>query len=159
MPPLLVLIGPALALPYLQAPTIFPPERTAADPVSEPEIRLLVSDETPELLGGLLLAESEVVVEAYAGIARVTLHQWFDNPFQRSTSGAYLLPLPDGAILDAADLRCGSQHLSVDAVAASPTRDGKPTSRFLLDDDGVFVWELAELCGESVAVTVPKSPS
>ncbi|MFT5682891.1 MAG: hypothetical protein ACI8RZ_003815 [Myxococcota bacterium] len=152
MPLPLVLLGPSLAAPYLKAPILFPSERTAADLVAEPEIRLLISEETPELLGGLRLDESEMVVETYAGIARVTLHQRFINPYA-AAEGAYLLPLPDGAILDAAEITCGDDFIQAEVVRTGLS-EGKAASQFALEADGLFAWVLPEVCEGAVGVTV-----
>ena len=107
MPLPIVLLGSAHAIPFLEQPPLFSPERTASDPVLEAEIRQQIYTDSPELLGGMLLQESAMVVEAYAGIARVTLHQWFTSPHGKPADSAYLLPLPAGAILDAAEITCG----------------------------------------------------
>jgi Ca-activated chloride channel family protein len=153
MPLPLVLLGHTLAAPYLPITPIFPAERAAADPVAEAEIRVVISEETPDLLGGLLLEESEMVVETYAGIARVTLHQWFSNPYA-AAQGAYLLPLPDEALVDAAEITCDGSYSQAEVVERSGLSEGKGLSRFVLDDGGIFAWELPRVCAGEVAVTV-----
>lgn len=155
--PLLLLSGAALAAPFDHLPPMFRPEVSITDPVSAPQIR--VTDDQP-LLTALELSESDVVVEAYAGIARITLQHWFDAAEAPAGDAAYLLPLPDGAVVDHAELRCGDRRLDSMVVPRQPDarlREGKPLDRFALLDDQpgeVFSWELGALCDGPIAVTV-----
>ena len=150
-----LLLGAANASLDRDVPILFPPEVVAADPVFEPEIRLHIDDEVPELLGGLLLEESETVVEAYAGIARVTQHQWFFNPHPAGREAAYLMPLPAGAIVDAAEIRCDGNGLETGAIPRAAA-EGKNIglSRFVLNDSGLLTWAVPALCSGEVEVTV-----
>ena len=71
---LLLFLGAAVASPQWYSPPTFPAEVSTADPVTGPQIRV---DSGETLLTVRPLLYSDIVVEAYAGIARVTLLQDF----------------------------------------------------------------------------------
>jgi len=153
---LLLIIGAALAAPFEHLPPVFTVEVSAADPVTGPEVRL---HQGQPLMAGLSLLESDAVVEAYAGIARVTLQQRFLPPTRAHGEAAYFLPLPDGAVVDLAEMRCSDRR--VDSVVVPrgdvPQRDGKPLEDFALLDaqpGETFSWRLGALCDGPLDVTV-----
>ncbi|MFT4979742.1 MAG: Ca-activated chloride channel family protein, partial [Myxococcota bacterium] len=153
--PLMLLLGAALAAPFEHSPPTFLPEIAAADPVTGPQIRL---DQGGPLLTALELTDSDIVVEAYAGIARITQQQWFAAP-PPGGAAAYLLPLPDGAVVDHAALGCEDRQIDSVVVprTAQTQQDGKRIEQLaLLDEqDGeTFSWRLARLCEGPLTVTV-----
>ncbi|MEL6342730.1 MAG: AgmX/PglI C-terminal domain-containing protein [Myxococcota bacterium] len=143
---LMVLQGSALASPWHHALVLERSFRAAADRVVGPEIRI----ESGDGLGGLILEQTDTVVEAYAGIARVTTHQWFFDPTPAPGQATALMPLPAGAIVDHAEIRCGEQILS---AAVVPRRSAHRAGHVLTTSD-VFSWTFPAICPDTIQVTV-----
>lgn len=155
------LVGALSAAPldFLFDPLPYPPEVLEDDPVKSGQIRVQRADG----LAALVLEHSSVVAEVHAGLARVTLTQWFHNPYDEPLEARYLFPLPSTAAVDRMDLTCGDRLIEGvvmardEALAAyEQARDeGRKAALLEQERDNLFTQRIASLCpGEEVAITL-----
>ncbi len=146
-------------IPYLRDPIVYPPEVMDGDPVESGEIRVTHSDGR----GALVLEHTSVVAEIQAGLARVTMVQWFHNPYEESLEATYLFPLPSTAAVDRMDLTCGDRLIEgrvMEREAAREAydqakRDGRKAALLEQERDNLFTQSIATLCpGEEVQITL-----
>ena len=144
---------------YLRDPIIYPPELMEDDPVGGGEIRVTHGDG----LGALVLEHSSVVAEIQAGLARVTMVQWFHNPYEESLEATYLFPLPSMAAVDRMDLTCGDRLIEGRVMEREQARaayeqareDGRKAALLEQERDNLFTQSIANLCpGEEVQITL-----
>ncbi len=163
--PALALVASVLAqdsfddIPYLRDPIVYPPEVMEGDEVVGGEVRVTHEDG----LGALVLEHSSVVAEIHAGLARVTLIQWFHNPFEESLEATYLFPLPSMAAVDRMDLTCGDRLIEGRVMERGAAReayeqarqDGRKAALLEQERDNLFTQSIANLCpGEQVQITL-----
>jgi len=162
--PTLALAGAVMAqapdeIPYLRDPIIYPPEVLASDPVTAGEVRVQDGQD----LGALVLEHSSVVAEVHAGLARVTMVQWFHNPYEETLEATYLFPLPSMAAVDRMDLVCGDrliegrimERAAAREVYEQAKKDGRKAALLEQERDNLFTQSIANLCpGEEVRITL-----
>ncbi|MFH1462833.1 MAG: VIT domain-containing protein [Pseudomonadota bacterium] len=159
--PVLALCAAVSAAPldFLHDPVIYPDEVMDDDPVLGGEIRVTQADG----LAALVLEHTSVVAEIHAGLARVTMTQWFHNPYEEPLEARYLFPLPSTAAVDRMDLTCGDRLIEGvimergEALAAyEQARDeGKKAALLEQERDNLFTQRIASLCpGEEVQITL-----
>jgi Ca-activated chloride channel family protein len=145
--------------PYLRDPILYPPEVLEDDPIESGQIRVTQEDG----LGALVLEHSSVVAEIHAGLARVTLIQWFHNPYEESLEATYLFPLPSTAAVDRMDLTCGDRLIEGRVMEREAARqayeeardDGRKAALLEQERDNLFTQSIANLCpGEEVQITL-----
>lgn len=162
----LALLGAVMAqdgwsdeVPYLRDPILYPPEVMEDDPVLAGEIRV----ENDAGLGTLVLEHSSVVAEIHAGLARVTMVQWFHNPYDQPLEATYLFPLPSMAAVDRMDLACGDRLIEGRVMERGEAReayeqakrDGRKAALLEQERDNLFTQSIANLCpGEQVQITL-----
>lgn len=153
---LLGLIAEASPLDALDDPVLFPPEVMESDPVTAGEIRVQGG-------GALVLRHTEVVAEVSAGLARVTLTQIFQNPYDAPLEATYLLPLPSKSAVDRMDLTVGDrvvegivmERAAARAAYNEAVSDGKRAALLEQQRENLFRQHIAGICpGEAVSVTV-----
>jgi Ca-activated chloride channel family protein len=146
-------------VPYLRDPIVYPPEVMEDDPVESGQIR--VKHEGGQ--GALVLEHSSVVAEVHAGLARVTLIQWFHNPYEQSLEASYLFPLPPKAAVDRMDMTCGDRLIEgrvMEREAAREAyeearRDGRKAALLEQERPNLFTQSISSLCpGEEVQITL-----
>jgi len=162
MPLLLtVLIGTALAQTFPGDPLfddlfVYPPDVLPEEPVLGGELRV-------DGGGALVLEHSEVIAEVHAGLARVTLIQWFANPYDEPLEATYLFPLPETAAVFRMDLVAGDRLIEgvvMERDAARDAyeearRDGRRAALLEQERDNLFTQSVSGLCpGEVVEVTL-----
>lgn len=137
-------------------PVIYPPEVLPEDEVRGGELRV-------EAGGALVLEHTSVVAEVHAGLARVTMIQWFHNPYDEALEATYLFPLPSDAAVDRMDLVCGDRLIAGVVMERQAARDayeqahaeGKRAALLEQERDNLFTQHVSGLCpGETVEVTV-----
>ena len=159
--PVLALCAAVSAAPldFLYDPAIYPEEVMDDDPVLGGEIRVTQADG----LAALVLEHTSVVAEVHAGLARVTLIQWFHNPYEEPLEARYLFPLPSTAAVDRMDLTCGDRLIEGvvmergEALAAyeEARDDGRKAALLEQERDNLFTQRIASLCpGEEVQITL-----
>jgi len=146
-------------VPYLRDPILYPPEVMEDDPIVSGEIRVTHG----EGLGALVLEHTSVVAEVHAGLARVTMIQWFHNPYEESLEATYLFPLPSMAAVDRMDLTCGDRLIEGRVMERGEAReafeqakrDGRKAALLEQERDNLFTQSIANLCpGEEVQITL-----
>jgi Ca-activated chloride channel family protein len=146
-------------IPYLRDPIVYPPEVMEGDPVESGEIRVTHAGGQ----GALVLEHSSVVAEVHAGLARVTLIQWFHNPYDESLEATYLFPLPEMAAVDRMDMTCGDRLIEgrvMEREAAREAyeearRDGRKAALLEQERPNLFTQSISSLCpGEEVQITL-----
>lgn len=137
-------------------PVLYPPEVAPEDEVGTGELRV-------EGGGALVLEHTSMVAEVHAGMARVTLIQWFHNPYEEPIEATYLLPLPSMAAVDTMDLTCGDRRIEGIVLPRQEARDlyeqakadGKKAALLEQQRDNLFTQKVAGICpGETVEVTI-----
>ncbi len=143
----------------LRDPVLYPPELAEDDPVTAGEIRVTHEDG----LGALVLEHTSVVAEIHAGLARVTMIQWFHNPYEESLEATYLFPLPSSAAVDRMDMTCGDRLIEGRVMEREAARqayeqaleDGRKAALLEQERDNLFTQSIANLCpGEEVQITL-----
>ena len=146
-------------IPYLRDPIVYPPEVMEGDEVVGGEIRVTHEDGQ----GALVLEHTSMVAEIHAGLARVTLIQWFHNPYDESLEATYLFPLPSMAAVDRMDLTCGDRLIEGRVMEREAAReayeqarqDGRKAALLEQERDNLFTQSIANLCpGEEVQITL-----
>lgn len=146
----------AAPVPGLYDPILYPPEVVPEDPVTTGEVRV-------EGGGALVLRHTEVIAEVHAGLARVTLIQQFQNPYEEPIEAKYLFPLPAGAAVDRMDLTVGDRTIEgwvMERQAALQTyeaakEDGRRAALLEQERDNLFTQHIAGICpGEHISVTL-----
>lgn len=88
------------------------PVTSAADADDEgPTEGMLRSSGTPHEneLAGFPLQSTHVSARVSEFVARVTVEQTFENPYERAIEAVYMFPLPDDAAVDGMELRTGGR--------------------------------------------------
>ena len=151
----LLLLARALAQEPV-APVVFPPEVVPEDEVGGGEIRV-------DGGGALILEHTSMVAEVHAGLARVTLVQWFHNPYDRPIEAEYLLPLPELAAVDTLALTCGDRRIDGIVMPRDEARaaydrakeDGVKAALLEQQRDNLFTQKIAGICpDETVEITI-----
>ncbi len=146
-------------LDFLRDPIVYPPEVMEDDPIGGGEIRVTHG----EGLGALVLEHTSVVAEVHAGLARVTMIQWFHNPYDETLEATYLFPLPSTAAVDRMDLTCGDRLIEGRVMERGEAReayeqakkDGRMAALLEQERDNLFTQSIASLCpGEEVQITL-----
>ncbi len=143
-------------------PVLYPPEVFPGDEIGAGELRV-VTDGDADSQGTLVLEHTSIVAEVSVGLARVTMTQWFHNPYDEPISAEYLFPLPSDAAVDGMVLRCGERE--IDAVVMEKQaarqaydearRDGRKAALLEQQRENLFRQHVANLCpGEEVQVTL-----
>lgn len=144
---------------FLHDPLIYPEEVFDDDPVASGEVRVASGTGA----AALVLEHTSVYAEVHAGLAQVTLTQWFHNPYDEPLEATYLLPLPAGSAVHRMDLTCGDRLIEGFVMEKDEARDlyeearrdGRKAALLEQVRDNVFSQRIAGLCpGESVEVTV-----
>lgn len=169
MNPFALVLGAGLAtsvhaeVPGLRDPVLYPPEVSATDEVRAGELRVVSDDPDAATRGMLVLEHTSVVAEVHAGLARVTLSQWFHNPYEEPISAEYLFPLPSDAAVDTLVLRCGDRSIEGVVMEKQAARrayeqareDGKKAALLEQQRENLFRQHVSNLCpGEEVEVTL-----
>ncbi len=141
-------------IPY--DPVLYPPEVFASDEVVGGELRV-------EGGGALVLKHQDVVVEVHAGLARVTMVQLFQNPYDQPLEAKYLLPLPSMAAVDAMELQVGDRAIEAAIMERDAARqayddavaDGRRAALLEQTRENLFTQHVSGICpGERVTVTI-----
>jgi Ca-activated chloride channel family protein len=141
---------------FLDEPVLYPPDVQPSDDVTDGEIRV-------EGGGALVLDHTSVTAQVHAGLARVTMVQWFTNPYDVPLEATYLLPLPSMAAVDRMDLTCGDRHVEgyvlprdeARAVYEQAKADGVKAALLEQQRDNLFTQKVSGLCpGETVEITI-----
>ncbi|MCB9795790.1 MAG: AgmX/PglI C-terminal domain-containing protein [Alphaproteobacteria bacterium] len=144
------------ALPGFDDPILYPPELLPDEEVVGGELRV-------EGGGALVLEFTDVVAEVHAGLARVTMTQFFANPYDAPLEAKYLLPLPSEAAVYRMDLTVGDRVIEgvvMEREAARQTyedakEDGRKAALLEQQRDNLFTQYVAGICpGERVVVTI-----
>ncbi len=151
----LLALAPSLAQEP-RDPVLYPPDVVAEDEVGTGEIRV-------EGGGALVLEHTSIVAEVHAGLARVTLVQWFHNPYEQAIEATYLLPLPAMAAVDTMDLVCGDRRIEGIVMPRDEARatyeqakaDGVQAALLEQQRDNLFTQKIAGICpDETVEITI-----
>ena len=156
--PWLLAAAVSLAAPLddLLDPVIYPPEVSHEDAPSSGEVRTSHG-------GALVLRHTEVLAEIQAGLARVTLVQQFQNPYDEVLEATYLLPLPDDAAVDRMDLTVGDRLIegwimerqAARAAYDDAVADGRKAALLEQQRENLFEQAITGLCpGENVSITL-----
>ncbi len=152
-------LGLASPVPYADDPVIYPPEVFGGEDIGSGEIRVTTGDG----MGALLLEHTSVVAEVHAGMARLTLIQWFRNPYGRPVDATYLLPLPEDAAVDSMDMTCGDRLIegiimerkAARAVYDQARAEGRKAALLDQERENLFTQHIAGLCpDEEVQITL-----
>ena len=169
MNPFALVLGAGLAMsasadvPGLRDPVLYTPEIPAEETIHSGELRVVGDDPGAATLRTLVLEHTSVVAEVHAGLARVTLTQWFHNPYADTLSAEYLFPLPPDAAVDAMQLRCGARSIEGVVMERQAARraydealaDGRKAALLEQQRENLFRQHVANLCpGEEVEVTL-----
>ena len=150
-------------VPGLRDPVLYAPEIPAEQEIRAGELRVVSDDPDAATLQTLVLEHTSVVAEVHAGLARVTLSQWFHNPYEAAISAEYLFPLPPDAAVDAMVLRCGERSIEGVVMEKQAARrayeaareDGRKAALLEQQRENLFRQHVANLCpGEEVEVTL-----
>lgn len=155
---LLLAAAVSLAAPLddLLDPVIYPPDLVDEGVPSSGEVRTSHG-------GALVLRHTEVLAEIQAGLARVTLVQQFQNPYDEVLEATYLLPLPDDAAVDRMDLTVGDRLIEGWIMERQAARsayeeavaDGRKAALLEQQRENLFEQSIAGLCpGENVSITL-----
>lgn len=137
-------------------PVLYPNEVLPEEEVVGGELRV-------EGGGALVLEYTEVVAEVNAGLARVTMTQFFANPYDEPIEAKYLLPLPTGAAVDRMDIAVGDRLIEGFVLERSEARalydeakeDGRKAALLEQQRENLFTQYIAGICpDERVAVTI-----
>jgi Ca-activated chloride channel family protein len=137
-------------------PVIYPPDVLPEDEVRTGELRV-------DGGGALVLEHTSVVAEVAAGLARVTLVEWFTNPYDTPLEATYLLPLPVDSAVDRMDLTCGDRQIDGVVMERQAARalydqakaEGRKAALLEQQRDNLFTQHVSGLCpGETVEVTL-----
>ncbi|MCB9742804.1 MAG: AgmX/PglI C-terminal domain-containing protein [Alphaproteobacteria bacterium] len=148
--------GGLAEIPGLDDPILYPPEILPDEEVVGGELRV-------EGGGALVLEYTEVVAEVHAGLARVTMTQFFANPYDEPIEAKYLLPLPSSSAVYRMDLTVGDRVIEgvvMEREAARQTyedakEDGRKAALLEQQRDNLFTQYVAGICpGERVVVTL-----
>jgi Ca-activated chloride channel family protein len=161
---LCALFGSAMAAspPGFDDPILYPPEVYEGDPVVGGELRVDGAD-SAGMQGALVLDHTSVVAEVSAGLSRVTMTQWFINPYDAPISATYLLPLPAGAAVDRMEMVCGDRHVEGMVLEREVARDlydeakaeGRKAALLEEERENLFTQSVSNLCpGEEVELTI-----
>ena len=146
------------AAPGFDDPVIYPAEVFAGE---EPGGGQLSAD-TPDdngVTSAFVLEHTSIVAEVTAGLARVTMVQWFQNPYDEPISATYRLALPPEAAVDRMELVCGDRHIDGIVLEREAARelyeeallDGRKAALLEQERDNLFTQSIANLCpGEEV---------
>lgn len=152
-------LGAALPAPFSPDLALYPEEIFAEDQTLSGEMRVETGDGT----SSLPLEHTSVYAEITAGLARVTLTQWFTNPYDTPIEALYLFPLPSMAAVDAMELVCGDRVIEAFVAEKEEARqiyeearqDGRKAALLEQVRDNLFRQSVAGLCpGEEVQVTL-----
>ncbi len=146
----------ALAQDFLEDPIIYAPEVMADAPITGGEIRT-------EDGGALVLKHTSITAEVHAGLARVTMVQYFQNPYDEPIEAKYLLPLPSTAAVDRMDMTVGDRTIEgwvMERQAALEAyerakEDGVKAALLEQERENLFTQHISGICPEeSVQITL-----
>jgi Ca-activated chloride channel family protein len=150
------------AVPGFDDPVLYPPEVYPGEAVTGGELRV-VGDDPSGVQSALVLEHSSIVAEVNGGLARVTLIQWFHNPYDTPISATYLLPLPHQAAVDRMEMVCGDRHIegivlereAARALYEEAKADGRKAALLEQERDNLFTQSVSNLCpGEEIELTL-----
>lgn len=150
------------SVPGFDDPGLYPPEVYPGDEVTGGEIRV-ESDDPSGVQPTLVLEHSSIVAEVHAGLARVTLVQWFFNPYDTAISATYLLPLPHQAAVDRMEMVCGDRHIEGFVLEREAARElydeakaeGRKAALLEQERENLFTQSVSNLCpGEEIELTL-----
>lgn len=161
MSTLVVLVGVCLAaVPGFDDPVLYPPEVYPGEELTAGEIQV-ESDDPSGVKPALVLEHTSIVAEITGGLARVTMIQWFHNPYEEPISATYLLPLPHEAAVDRMDMTCGERRVEGIVLEREEARDlyeqakeeGKKAALLEQERDDLFTQSISNLCpGEEIEI-------
>ncbi len=140
----------------LYDPVVYPPEVFPEDPIVGGEVR---TDDG----GALILRHTEIVAEIHAGVARVTMVQHFQNPYDAPLEATYLLPLPADAAVDTMELQVGDRVTEAWVMERDAARqlyedaveEGKRAALLEQERENLFRQSVAGICpDENVTITL-----